>query len=404
MALSGLGLLARALGREAPSLEMDFAGGVYRRDRRGYALADCPGWRFTRASDARVETGGVYALVGPDAPRTAPGRGLLVEGAGVNALLHSGDLSQEAWGRNGVTVSEPETGGPMGGFRTLGCLAGGGSKWIYQSVDVVAHAHSIIAKAGGVDWIALSGGNSATGGAFVDLSSGAVGTVREGCVARTTALGDGWWRIEAVFEEPVAYLTIEPHAEDGQSPGWTAAGHETVLIAHAQAEPGARRASSPIETGAATATRAADVAQLDELTLGAPFTVVAAWSEAALEPSPSLYRLADAEGANEVAAWRETAAEGMQVRARVAGVSQATQTLAHDGEAGRLATAFGRDGYRSALNGQAATARAAGAPEVLLRRLEIGRYGAGHQLGGWIARLALAASAPTDAELEAMSA
>lgn len=202
-------------------------------------------------------------------------RGLLIEEQRANLLLHSRDMTQAAWSKTDVTAARTQVG--IDGVASSACLMTEGSAGtaIAQQDGASVTAGSTITvsavlKRGNTDWVRVG----CFGGGFVDGTNGwfnlntgakgAFGAVGAATAASSTitSLGGGWYRCSVTCLPNGAYTVPKGYvisASADSSP--TRVANATYIVDCAQLEVGAF-ATSPIITGAATATRAADVASM----------------------------------------------------------------------------------------------------------------------------------------------
>ena len=117
--------------------------------------------------------------------------------------------------------------------------AGTTNKWLYYGVaGAINYRHSIYAKAGTLNWIALEDGTaSAANAAYFNVSAGTVGTVAGRFSAATIeAVGSGWFRCSALCTANPGFYGFRPHSADNQAGNWSATGGETIFISGAQIE------------------------------------------------------------------------------------------------------------------------------------------------------------------------
>jgi hypothetical protein len=202
------------------------------------------GLTFTRASSATcTRSDGTLRTLSSNAPRVSA-RGLLVEGAATNLVLHSSDLSQAAWTKGaGITctlVAHVE------GNYSRCTNAGGTPATVSQALTAVAATRSTSLR--------LRGG------------TGTVEVRRDGASAYASvtaaASSASWVRAAPSCLSGDAYCTAVPTLSSGAADpvvsirlGALAA----VDISYVQDEAGAY-ATSPIATAGTAATRAGDVA------------------------------------------------------------------------------------------------------------------------------------------------
>ncbi|WP_425353603.1 phage head spike fiber domain-containing protein [Rhodoferax aquaticus] len=254
-------------GLLAPSLQLDFLSGTLD-----------PRITFTRAGGADATVFGSNGLLQtppPNTPRfdydpvTLQPRGLLIEEARTNLLLHSRDMTQAAWSKTDVTPTRNQVG--IDGVANTACLmtegVAGSSIALQNGAAVTAGStitSSWVLKRGNTDWMACHTGDATDGArGWFNLNSGAKGSV----VARgagtnnsstITPLGGGWYRC-TVTTTPNGTYTI-PIAASFAAPADNSiarVNNATYITDCAQLEVGAS-ASSIIPTTTAAVTRAAD--------------------------------------------------------------------------------------------------------------------------------------------------
>ena len=199
-------------------------------------------------------------------------RGLLIEEARTNSLLHSRDMTQAAWTKTDVTAARTQVG--IDGSANSACLmtegAAGTSGTLQVATVTAAQTHTLswVVKRGNTDLVRItfstvSLANGAQG--WFNLGTGVKGIASAigagtSISSTMTALGGGWYRCTVTGTVADAATTMNTNlyaaAADGSS---TRVNNATYIVDCAQLEVGGF-ATSPIITGAATATRAADSA------------------------------------------------------------------------------------------------------------------------------------------------
>lgn len=358
-------------------LEALFSAGLYR---SGFASGTTPsaiaGWSFSRASTATAETApGVVETFGSGVPRLKAGRGLLLESAATNLLLHSQAFDNAAWSAghdgsasnptvtaNTTTAPDGETTADTITFSLTGSTSGDGS-YILQVVSGLTPGAKYPFSA----WL------KGTAGKQVNLVVGGDSAL----VTLTT----GWVRasltITAASSSTFALIGVSGSMADPAA---------TVDVWGAQFEAGAR-ASSYIPTTSATATRAADQAAITGQAgrLTQPCTVLADASPADVE-GPGLAALTGPSSAYLIAYRLDGAAAGVG--------SSAIATTADDL---RIAFSLGATGYGYAVNG-APGSGVTWDTQPGFTSLYAGHFYAPDQLNGWIRRLVVLPFASTDLE------
>lgn len=206
-------------------------------------------------------------------PVTLSQRGLLVEEARTNLALQSAEfdvgwtlLNLLAFGSGSVAnaISAP-SGAVTADFIVPDTTSG--QHGLYRTVTTVsgtAYTQSVYAKAGGYNWLYMTEANNVTAQASFDISTGVLGTVSgTGSPSATiTPVGNGWYRCTLTFtpSSTASNIQIRANSANGGA-NFVGNGTSGIYIWGAQLELGSF-ATSYIPTGAAAATRAADVASV----------------------------------------------------------------------------------------------------------------------------------------------
>lgn len=209
-------------------------------------------------------------------PTTLTARGLYIEEARTNLLTYSSDFTNVAWVSVDTTASIDATLSPEGiancQLLTEGIL---GTAVSSQTVTITAGStitSSIYIKRGNTDWLRLQGGSGGgTNGArlWFNAATGLIGTaVASGTGtyigSSVQTLPNGWWRLQMTYTADVAgvtcILSVNSATADGLS---IRVPNSTRYQYGAQTEVGTIP-TSYIPTAAATATRAAEVAVIND--------------------------------------------------------------------------------------------------------------------------------------------
>ena len=200
-------------------------------------------------------------------PVTHAALGLLVEEQRTNLLTYSGALDNAAITKSNssvVAASATAPDGTLTGFKLREDSTASADHRIYWTVTTTAVGHvlSVFAKAAERSWMYLrmdrSGGG--TPRVWFDLANGVVGTAETGTSGAITSVGGGWYRCSLILDT-AAVASVNPLIGITTANGATAYsgdGSSGIYVWGAQLEAGAF-ATSYIPTGAASATRAADV-------------------------------------------------------------------------------------------------------------------------------------------------
>jgi len=241
-----------------------------------FSLGSLPaGVTLTRASAGyRYNSSGVLVSETTNAARfdytpvTLAARGLLVEASGTNLLTYSEDLSNAAWSMSNGTIGSNATTAPDGTVtadavieNAVGAVNHGPGRVV--TFAATTYAISVYAKANTRNWIyfymdpARFGGSGYT---YFNIGTGAVGTTLAGATAFMTLEANGFYRCTVIATASAGNGNfglglatgdnVSSYVGDGVSQAYMW-GFSVVAEAYR---------SSYIQTVAATATRAADVA------------------------------------------------------------------------------------------------------------------------------------------------
>jgi hypothetical protein len=205
-------------------------------------------------------------------PVTLAARGILVESAGTNLLTYSEDFSNAAWTKTQSTITADAVAAPDGTTTADALVENSAATVAHNLARVVTYAasttyvHSVYAKQDTRTWLWLyldPGMFGGSGFAYFNLATGATGTVGAGITAYMTLEANGFYRcvaIAATTSSGGANFAIGLATGDGGAV-YTGDGVSKAYIwgANVVAE---SAVTSYIQTVAATATRAADVATI----------------------------------------------------------------------------------------------------------------------------------------------
>lgn len=224
-------------------------------------------------SDGLLKTAaaGVPRFTYNPADTTAPPWLLLELAAATNVLLHNRDGTQAAWTKTDTTAARNQVG--IDGAANTAMLytqGSAGTGQVAQSATVAAGSTitaSINVKRGNTDWVLLyATGPGLTNGVRVwfNTATGATSGLEQIGTGTLSAVkvvqgASGYWSVQLTGRPDAAYTSAQMAMWAVTAPGnTTRASGGTYIADYAQLEVGAA-ASSPILTGAANATRAADV-------------------------------------------------------------------------------------------------------------------------------------------------
>jgi hypothetical protein len=185
---------------------------------------------------------------------------LLLEKQSTNVVLNSEDFSGATWLNEDIIVSTNQTISPDGTQNADKLIANTTTldHSIYQTSSGSTRTFSIYAKAGEYNYIFLgSNNNSASDGAFFNLSNGTISQNTSGLTASIESVGNGWYRcIVSSTSWPTIY-TILCLSTNGTSLGFTGNNTSGIYVWGCQVE-NSSYPTSYIPTTSASATRVAD--------------------------------------------------------------------------------------------------------------------------------------------------
>lgn len=181
----------------------------------------------------------------------------LSEPAATNLINYSQDFNGASWSKGlSTTVAVNNAVGLDGALTADTITQVSGSNYIQQRVTagVGTYTGYVIARAGSLGWIRVSIYDSSHHEAWFNLSTGVVGTVQSGITAKITLVTTGTYLCSVTFTTTAINPYLSVFGANADNSG-SALG--TYVLLHAQLEAGTV-ATSPIITGSATVTRAAD--------------------------------------------------------------------------------------------------------------------------------------------------
>ena len=319
-------------------------------------------------------------------------KGLLVEEQRVNSLLYSSAFSDAYWTKQTVTLGTP--GVAPDGTTTADLLIPSNTPNVQQlfRLAVVASstcASSIYAKANGINTFEILDGASGTNGGSFNLSTG-VATNKGTGVASMVPVGNGWYRCVSVATT-TGFRLYCPNSTG------TASGDGTsgIYIWGAQVEAGSF-ATSYIPTGAATATRNADVASVSAQAF--PYSATEGTLVTNVQTANStayVAQLSDGTTSNFIA--HRQASSGTALVVTASGSSQAN--IGTTALTAKIASAFSASDFAVSVNGGAAATQTSGTvPTVNLLRIGSQVDGTAY-VNGWIKQITYLPRRISNAEL-----
>jgi hypothetical protein len=340
-----------------------------------------------------------------------------VEEARTNLLTYSTQFDNAAWTKGEATVSANAVAAPDG-TTTADKLTENTVNDAHEAyrADVtlanVAHTWSVYAKPAGRTWLAINAYDGSGHNTYFNLSgAGAVGTSAAGNTGSITALANGWYRC-------VVTRTAAATAAGGggfiiasadNTASYAGDGSSGVYLWGAQLEAGAF-VTSPIYTGSASVTRAADSISL--ATSVAPSTGTAGTGyakftyPAGFTGNGFAASLHDGTTDEFICISQRLSSTSSRNQVNDGGVSQAaiTVTTNADGTSNKFATSWALNDVACVANGGAVgTDTSATMPTTNKLSLGLNGASASDAINGHIAQVMLLPRAMSDAELQAVT-
>jgi hypothetical protein len=348
-------------------------------------------------------------------PTTAESLGLLIEESRTNLFTYSADFANAAWTKTAATITANTIVAPDGALT--------GDKLVEDTANTAhnvnrnqgvttgtSYALTVYAKAAERSFFRLQSFN-ATGDAENAVFNLTTGTVVSGTTGSTiTPVGNGWYRcyVPVVNDTDTSSALSIQLFSDGTTASYTGDGYSGIYIWGAQLEAGAFP-TSYIATGAATATRSADVASMT----GTNFSSWVNNAEGTLyveyinytTATGSLFSFDDGTANNRLIAFTNVGTTPAY-RVVVGGVDQAVVNLANitAGTVGKLSFGYQVNNFAGSANGAAVGTDLSGTLPTSLAVARIGVNVAGVAvLNGTIKRIAYYPQRLTNAQLQALT-
>ena len=341
-------------------------------------------------------------------PVTLACKGLLVEEQRANLLLYSAQFDDASWIKGSATVTANAGVAPDGASTADKIVedTSTNSHSVRRSAGVAnatVYTYSAFIKAAGRTQVVLQYFDGTTNKYPVfDLTTGAKVTDNGiGTSWTATNVGNGWWRFSITVTSASVSTECYIYPASGGTNGYTGNGIDGILVWGAQLEAGSF-ATSYIPTGAATATRNADVASVS--TQAFPYsqtegTMVVSGTFVAPSQSgvSSMVSLNNGSSAESINIYRQSSQ--IQNNVTVVGVPQAGYTITAPADLTKSAIAYKLNDTNSAVNGTAQTTdTTCTVPTV--DRMEIGRlWGGSFGANGWIRQITYLPRRISNAEL-----
>ena len=347
------------------------------------------------------------APVGVGAPRIT-NRGILVEEARTNALTYSQDYSNAAWTKLNCTMLAGQS-SPDGGTNAykLQETTFNAAHLIFASMGAGTGATvmSVYLKAAERTWARISEDSAGGKLAYINLSTGAVGTVSAGLTVQSVvAAPNGWWRVNVLIAGKSAGGNIAIGAATGDgTESYAGTLNSGILIYQADLQAGSF-ATSPIITTGLAGTRGGDNVSVTNATitslLSTPFTMFADFDGTPSSGAGTVLRfglvggpnIVDNDGGNNL---RSSLAAVVYVDT---GGIATTANLPY-----KAAFRVTSGSYGSSYNGGVAQSSSQSSGLVTTGDLFVGNNGAGNVLNNYVRRFRILPFAATDAQLQTMT-
>lgn len=357
-------------------------------------------------------------------PVTLQPRGLLIEEQRTNLLLRSEEFDAASWSKTRSSVTANATTSPDGTVdadKLVEDTTASNTHQVGQTFSAVSgtsYSFSVYLKASERTWAflqlsSLMFADAISRSAYINLSTGAIGTTAGSPAVTVSSAGNGWWRVAIVVSATAtasaAALIYLATGNNGVS--YTGDGTSGIFVWGAQLEAGAF-ATSYIPTVASQVTRTADQASI----VAPNFAPWYNQSEGTFVVEASTIRPTSVSAANfAVAASDGTSNERNQIvfdTTQVTastfdgGVSQALLAASYMANSvAKVAFAYAANNFAASFNGAAATTDTSGTLPIV-DRLTLGSNWAASNffLNGHIRRISYYPSRLSNAQLQALSA
>jgi hypothetical protein len=206
-------------------------------------------------------------------PVTLAPRGLLIEEARTNLITYSEQFDNAAWSKTNSTVTANVTASPDGTTNADKLIdnatnATHSISQIFSATSGTSYTFTLYAKAAELSWIAVQFNSAifadaSARTAYVNLSTGAIGTLTGAPTVSVANAANGWRRVTitvaATLTATGSVFVYLANADNGAA--YAGTGTSGVFLYGAQVEAGAF-ATSYIPTVASTVSRSADVATM----------------------------------------------------------------------------------------------------------------------------------------------
>lgn len=378
------------------------------------------------ASTYTRNVGGVYPPRFDYDPVTLAPRGLLIEEQRTNLLLRSEEFDNASWAKTRSSITANATTSPDGTVdadKLVEDTTASNTHQVGQTFSATSgtsYSFSVYLKAAERTWAFLQFSSNmfadaTSRSAYINLSTGAVGTTAGSPTVAVVDAGGGWWRVvltaAATATASTGALVYLATGNGGAS--YTGNGTSGIFVYGAQLEAGAF-ATSYIPTVASQVTRTADVATVT----GANFsrwynqsegTFVAEYSSSSIAlgtASKGLASANDGSGNNRVYGYISNTGTLSELVTN-AGATEGLVSFAGtvpNGVTNKSAWVYKVNDFAILNNGGTVAADNTGAPPSTPNRLEIGQHLSGNQLNGHLRRIKYYPTRPSDAQLQALTA